>query len=310
MRRCRSQCSFMTIPRLPLRDPSIMTITLLATVLSTLVLTGCGAPTVQSWTDMAALQARARQPGGLPAPADVEAPPATATRTPSGLHSELLIPGTGTKHPGPRDTVTVHYVGWMTNGKSFDSSLKRGRPAKFPLNRVIAGWTEGLQLMVIGERRRFWIPENLAYKGRPGRPEGMLVFDVELRAIRPAPKLPTTPANVAAPPANAKVEASGLASVVLREGLNSLSPGLHDRVTVHYSGWTTDGKLFDSSVLRGRPIKLRRTQVIAGWTEALGLMVIGEKRRVWIPQNLAYEGRPGKPKGMLVFDIELLAIAP
>jgi peptidylprolyl isomerase len=80
--------------------------------------------------------------------------------------------------------VTVHYAGWTTDGKMFDSSIPRGKPSTFPLNRVIPGWTEGLQLMVIGEKTRFWIPEELAYKGKPGRPQGMLVFDVELLEIK------------------------------------------------------------------------------------------------------------------------------
>ena len=65
----------------------------------------------------------------------------------------------------------------------FDSSVLRGRPATFPLNGVIAGWTEGVQLMVEGEKRRFWIPVELAYKNAPGKPAGMLVFDVELLEI-------------------------------------------------------------------------------------------------------------------------------
>ena len=78
--------------------------------------------------------------------------------------------------------MTVHYTGWTTDGKMFDSSVTRNMPATFPLNRVIAGWTEGVQLMVEGEKTRFWIPEKLAYKGeRP--PLGMLVFDVELIKI-------------------------------------------------------------------------------------------------------------------------------
>jgi len=89
--------------------------------------------------------------------------------------------------PGPRDEVTVHYTGWRAeNGEMFDSSRTRGSPATFPLDGVIPGWTEGLQLMVVGEQRRLWIPGNLAYDGRPGRPQGMLVFDVELLAITPA----------------------------------------------------------------------------------------------------------------------------
>ena len=74
----------------------------------------------------------------------------------------------------------------MTNGEMFDSSVVRGEPTSFPLNRVIPGWTEGVQTMVVGEKKRFWIPGNLAYGERPmrpGMPYGMLVFDVELLEI-------------------------------------------------------------------------------------------------------------------------------
>lgn len=126
---------------------------------------------------------KASADNGIEAPPDVAAPPADAIKTPSGLASRVLRNGTGTVHPGPTDSVTVHYTGWTTDGKRFDSSVARGSPATFPLNRVIAGWTEGLQLMVVGEKRRFWIPQNLAYKGQPGPPAGMLVFDVELLGI-------------------------------------------------------------------------------------------------------------------------------
>ncbi len=115
-----------------------------------------------------------------PAPDDVAAPPADAVKSESGLVSRVLKTGSGTTKPGPTSKVTVHYTGWTTDGKSFDSSISRGKPAQFPLNRVIPGWTEGMQLMVAGEERRFWIPENLAYQGKPGKPAGMLVFDVEL----------------------------------------------------------------------------------------------------------------------------------
>jgi FKBP-type peptidyl-prolyl cis-trans isomerase len=95
----------------------------------------------------------------IPAPADVAAPSADATVTASGLASRVLEPGTGTKHPTARSRVLVHYSGWTTDGKMFDSS------------------------MVEGEKRRFWIPEALAYRGQPGAPAGMLVFDVELIRI-------------------------------------------------------------------------------------------------------------------------------
>jgi peptidylprolyl isomerase len=118
----------------------------------------------------------------IPAPADVKAPPAKAAKTSSGLASMVVKPGTGKARPGPTDQVTVHYTGWTTDGQMFDSSVARGETATFGLNEVIKGWTEGVQLMVVGETRRFWIPEPLAYGGRRA-PFGMLVFDVELLAI-------------------------------------------------------------------------------------------------------------------------------
>ena len=117
------------------------------------------------------------------APADVKAPPADAKRTASGLAYNVLKAGTGRAHPKATDMVMVHYTGWTTDGKMFDSSVTRGQPATFPLNGVIAGWTEGVQLMVEGEKTRFWIPEALAYKGQAGQPKGMLVFDIELLRI-------------------------------------------------------------------------------------------------------------------------------
>jgi FKBP-type peptidyl-prolyl cis-trans isomerase len=244
----------------------------------------------------------------MQAPADVAAPPDSATATPSGLASRVVRAGTGTEHPGPRDRVSVHYSGWTTDGELFDSSHRRNQPARFGLDQVIAGWTEGVQLMVVGEKRRFWIPESLAYQGQPGAPAGMLVFDVELLEFERAPEPPSTPDDVAAPPETAERTASGLASRVLEPGTGMRRPEATSRVQVHYSGWTTDGELFDSSVLRGEPATFGLNQVIAGWTEGLQLMVEGETRRLWIPTELAYNNRPGRPQGMLVFDVQLLSI--
>jgi peptidylprolyl isomerase len=244
-----------------------------------------------------------------PAPPDVAAPPADADCTDSGLCSKVLAAGAGGQHPDAWDKVTVHYSGWTTDGQLFDSSLKRGKPATFPLNRVIPGWTEGLQLMVVGEQRRLWIPSELAYDNRPGRPVGMLVFDVELIGIDDQPEPPpppTAPVDVAAPPVDAETTASGLASKVLSPGVGASHPKRSSTVTVHYSGWTTDGRLFDSSIVRGQPATFPLDRVIAGWTEGLQLMVAGEKRRFWIPEDLAYKGAAGAPKGMLVFDVELI----
>ncbi len=244
----------------------------------------------------------------LDAPADVAEPPADAARTESGLAYKVLRAGTGTDHPGAADTVRVHYTGWTTDGERFDSSVERGEPAEFPLNRVIAGWTEGLQLMVVGEKTRFWIPVELAYNNRPGRPAGMLVFDVELLEITPAPEPPAVPEDVSGIPENAEVTASGLASRVLTPGTGTDHPAATSVVQVHYSGWTTDGQMFDSSIVRGTPAVFPLNGVIPGWTEGVQLMVPGETRRFWIPSELAYNGAPGAPQGMLVFDVQLLNI--
>ena len=118
-----------------------------------------------------------------PAPPDVAMSPMDAERSETGLISKVLRKGTGTKKPTATSRVEVHYTGWTIDGKGFDSSVARGRPARFPLNRVMPGWTEALQLMVVGEERRLWVPAELAYKGKPGKPQGDLVFDIELIAI-------------------------------------------------------------------------------------------------------------------------------
>jgi peptidylprolyl isomerase len=250
----------------------------------------------------------------LPPPADVAAPPEGATKTASGLASTVLQAGTGKEHPTPADRVKVHYTGWTKDGKMFDSSLPRNEPTEFGVTQVIKGWTEGLQLMVAGEKRRFWIPSGLAYGDtprRPGAPSGQLTFDVELLEIIKPPPPPEVPKDVAKAPASAKKTASGLQYRVLKAGTGTVHPTATSRVQVHYSGWTPDGKMFDSSVARGRPTSFGLNQVIKGWTEGVQLMVVGEKTRFWIPGELAYgkdPARPGAPGGPLVFDVELIAI--
>jgi FKBP-type peptidyl-prolyl cis-trans isomerase len=113
--------------------------------------------------------------------------PADAQKTPSGIFSRMTRVGVGSIHPTAKSTVTVHYTGWTMDGKQFESTYDDGKPATFPLDKVIPGWTEGLQLMVPGEKRRFWIPGHLAYDypgARSDAPKGMLVFDIELLNVR------------------------------------------------------------------------------------------------------------------------------
>ena len=107
----------------------------------------------------------------------------SVVQTTSGLQYMVLQEGKGAK-PGPTDNVTVHYTGRLLDGTVFDSSVERGKPATFPLDKVIAGWTEGLQLMSEGSKYRFFIPSELAYgsKGSGDKilPNATLIFDVEL----------------------------------------------------------------------------------------------------------------------------------
>ncbi len=109
------------------------------------------------------------------------------TELPSGLQYEVLVAGTGEK-PSAHHEVTCHYHGTLTDGTVFDSSVQRGRPASFPLNMVIKGWTEGLQLMEIGSKWRFFIPANLGYGDRQVSaqigPNSTLIFDVELISFK------------------------------------------------------------------------------------------------------------------------------
>jgi peptidylprolyl isomerase len=241
-----------------------------------------------------------------PAPADVAAVPADAQKLPSGLASKVVTPGNSGEKPLPTDVVTVNYTGWTTDGRMFDSTFTRGQSAMFPINRVIAGWRECVQQMTVGETRRCWVPQELGYRGQAGRPTGLTVFDIELIDTRRAPNVP--PPDVAAPPEDAKRTATGIAYKVLRPGVGGRRPAPWQRVTVHYTGWTTDGKMFDSSLTRGTPTTMGLDQVIKGWTEGVGLMVEGERTRFWIPESLAYKGEPGNPRGMLVFDIDLIKI--
>jgi peptidylprolyl isomerase len=248
---------------------------------------------------------QAARPEPVPPPPDVAAPPADATKTASGLAFKVLTAGQGDAHPGLKDAVTVHYTAWTTDGKMFDNSHARRMPSTFLIESVIKGWGEGVQLMTRGEKRRFWIPEELAFRGQAGRPKGNVVFDVELIEIVPDPRV--APADVAKPPAETQKTPSGIAYRVLRTGTGSAHPRKESRVTVHYTGWSTDGKMFDSSIVRGQAATFGLSEVIDGWTEGVQLMVEGEKTRFWIPARLAYQGKQG-PQGMLVFDIDLLAI--
>ncbi len=116
-------------------------------------------------------------------PLNLKAPPREAFRTPSGVAILVLQPGAGTKHPSPSSRVTLDYSGWTADGRLFESTVTSGHPAIFFMGTTLAGWREGLQYMVAGEKARLWIPAVLAYGDRPADklvPAGDLVYDIEL----------------------------------------------------------------------------------------------------------------------------------
>jgi len=242
--------------------------------------------------------------------------------TPSGLQYMALSEGPADGvAPKAEDIVVVHYVGTLTDGTEFDSSVRRGAAAKFPLNRVIPGWTEGVQLMTEGDKYRFFIPPELAYgeKGAPGAigPNEALIFDVELlRVSGPERNLAAAKKflDENAKKAGVKSTKSGLQYEVLAEGpAGGRTPSDANKVSVHYEGRLLDGSVFDSSYDRGEPIEFPLAGVIAGWTEGLQLMSEGDKYRLFIPPALGYgeQGTPGGPIGpneALVFDVELLKV--
>jgi len=236
------------------------------------------------------------------APADVASAPADASKNSSGLATKLLKPGNGTEHPAKDELVVVEFTGWTSDGKMFDSTQEHGGPHSLTLSRVLPGLSEGIQMMVVGETRRLWIPQALAFNGKEGKPAGQLTFDVTLLDMPLR-----APSDVKAPPEDATQTKSGIYYKVLHPGTGQRHPKKIDEVVVQYTGWTTDGKMFDSSYTRGQAMSLPLDRVIAGWAEGIQLMVEGEKARLWIPEKLAYKGK-NAPYGMLVFDIELIRI--
>jgi FKBP-type peptidyl-prolyl cis-trans isomerase len=239
-------------------------------------------------------------------PADVGAAPANATKTKDGVAWTKVKSGTGDK-PRAWDAVELSYTGWDPTGKIFDSSEVHGRPIKMPIDKLPPVFADVVPNMQVGDRARLWFPSEML--GKSARtPTGTLTFELEMKSVTKLEQPPPAPPDVAKPPANAQKTPKGVFYKVLKKGNGDKKPTGTDQVSVHYTGWTTDGKRFDTSVPEGKPKQFRVTGVIAGWTDALQQMVVGDKWRVWIPEELAYKGAPNRPQGMLVFDVELLGI--
>ncbi len=214
--------------------------------------------------------------------------------TKSGLKYEDVKEGAG-EAAKSGDLVEVHYTGWLSDGKKFDSSLDRKQSFKLPIGvgMVIKGWDEGLVGMKAGGVRKLEIPPELGYGARGAGdvipPGATLVFQIELLKVKPGIKIEDIKAG------------DGAAA---KRG---------DQVTVHYTGTLTNGKKFDSSV-GGEPFSFRlgAGQVIQGWDIGVAGMKVGGKRKLTIPAELAYGERGAgsdiPPNSTLVFEVELLKV--
>jgi len=243
-----------------------------------------------------------------PAPPDVAAPPARAIHTPSGLAMIVLARGRGRDRPRDNDCAKVHYAAWRRDGSLLASSLPPAEPQSQCLRATFPGVAEALKTMVVGERRRVWVPARLTYAGDDDDHPPLVdaTFDLELVEIQRAPP---TPSHLDKPPRAARKLPSGLAIQVMKRGAATQRPGGNQQVMLHFSGWTRDGRLIESSVMANHPAVFAMQAVIAGWREALATMVVGDKVRIWIPEALAYpRPRRGQPHGDLVYELELLGI--
>jgi len=269
---------------------------------------------------VAALAAVACQPR-KPAPATTPPPnpvaaiavvPADAIRSPHGVASKLLLPADDSKHPDAHDRVVVLYTGWTASGREFSSA--RQDPVTFPMVDLIPGWIEALASMGHGEKRRIWVPAALAYgdsSSDPAMPSGDLVFDIQLVKILPGSRPQSVPPDLTWIPQDAKRTRSGLAYRIFQHGRGTNHPKAESTVEVQYTGWRTDGHVYNSTSLRSQPALLALASTQPGWRESVRLMVVGDKGRFWIPDRLMGTGSAvaGPPGGaMLVFDIELVAI--
>jgi len=247
----------------------------------------------------------------IPAPKPfVVSETAEVVETESGLKYTRVENGRGPElTKGMR--VVVHYTGFFEDMTVFDSSVERNEPVELILGRnmVIKGWEEGLTKLREGDKARLWVPYNLAY-GEQGRgpipPRSDLIFDIEVLEAEAMKKV--EPFQAAGK--DTVSTDSGLQYIIVSGGRGDY-PAEGSVITVHYTGYLPDGKIFDSSVERQQTFTfvLGQGQVIPGWDEGIALMQKKAKYRFIVPPEMAYGARGVGPipgNATLIFDVELI----
>ncbi len=241
-------------------------------------------------------------------PDAVNNPPKGVRTIFTGLRYMDLKPGNGRSPADEQRIVRTLTDAWQSDGKQVSNAILDGLDTNqvFELRRQLPILAKALESTPVGGKRRWWISKDLI-------PENPILgsFDhmIDIEVVDIVDPLPA-PGDVRAIPNDATVSENGIGYKVLVAG-DGAHPTLQDDIEVHYSGWQTNGHMFDSSRLRMRTNTFPLGKLIQGWQEALPLMQVGEQARIWIPGALAYdnrEDRPFAPKGMLVFDVELVSI--
>jgi peptidylprolyl isomerase len=246
----------------------------------------------------------------------------------SGVKFRDVKEGLGEPCPAGAN-VTIHYTGWLTNGTVFDSSRKNGEPANFDLANLIPGWQKGIPGMKPGGIRKLVISPAMGYGSHQNKgnipANSTLIFEVELIAARASGGPPEAGGgrNVATGSGRALSDGSnggtddpnlkelegGLKYRDVKEGTGEpVKPGAS--ITIHYTGWTVDGNVFDSSRKSGAPATFSLGGLIPGWQQGIPGMKPGGIRKLVIPASLGYgargAGRDIPPNATLVFEIELV----
>jgi hypothetical protein len=251
------------------------------------------------------LSAAAHAVAPLPAPKPLQAPPANATETASGMAYVVLKAGADPNRTVRGEFIEYRADVWSADGVTRANSRESG-PVIGSVRRLAAeqpGLARAILTTPVGETRRWWIAAERLLPGYAGMPALPHVIDLTVLGE----KSPVQTPDQLTPPADALRTSSGLAYKIMKKGPGGERPTRTSTVVIDYSGWDGQGRLFDSSVTRGERASLPLQHLIPGWQEGVPLMARGDSFRFWIPGHLAYDTQPGNssPKGMLVFDITL-----
>ena len=239
-----------------------------------------------------------------PTPQEAKTPPPEAIFHPSGLVTQVLDVGDGDAKPGEGDVVTFHFTGWDREGKQFASSLdgERPQPMTLPMWQLFPGWRLALENMVEGELQRVWVPDHLGPKNKQG-PESA-VFDVELVKIRKLPEAPPLSA-----PDDAQRSSSGIQWTQIKPGSSKESPPKGGTALLNWTQWGPQGKVVQSTEMRGRPTAFMLDRVFIGFAEIIEEMQVGEERYLWIPYAVHGGQWPGAaPNQPLILHVGLVRV--